>query len=121
MAMAVARARHLKGLQTGQLPVTASALILGGGLAGMTAALGIADQGFQVHLVEKEPALGGLLRDVHSTLEGADVGAHLRDLVQKVQDHPGIDVYLNATPASITGHIGNFKSVIKVRRRTGRG
>ena len=63
MAMAVARARHLKGLQTGQLPVTASALILGGGLAGMTAALGIADQGFQVHLVEKEPALGGLLRE----------------------------------------------------------
>ncbi len=114
MAMAVARARHLKGLQTGQLPVTASALILGGGLAGMTAALGIADQGFQVHLVEKEPALGGLLRSVHSTLEGADVEAHLQALVEKVQDHPGIDVYLNATPASITGHIGNFKSVIKV-------
>ena len=114
MGMAVARARHLKALQTGQLPVTASALVLGGGLAGMTAALGIADQGFPVHLVEKEPALGGLLRDVHSTLEGADVGAYLRDLVEKVQDHPGIDVYLNATPASISGHIGNFKSVIKV-------
>ena len=73
MAMAVARARHLKALQTGQLPVTASALVLGGGLAGMTAALGIADQGFPVHLVEKEPALAATLRDVHSTLEGADV------------------------------------------------
>ena len=59
MSMAVARARHLKPLETGQLPVTASALVIGGGLAGMTAALGIADQGFEVHLVEKEPALGG--------------------------------------------------------------
>ena len=62
MSMAVARARHLKPLETGQLPVTASALIIGGGLAGMTAALGIADQGFEVHLVEKEAALGGNLR-----------------------------------------------------------
>ena len=58
MAMAVARARHLKALDTGSLPVTASALVLGGGLAGMTAALGIADQGFEVHLVEKEPRSG---------------------------------------------------------------
>ncbi len=117
MAMAVARARHLKALQTGQLPVTASALILGGGLAGMTAALGIADQGFEVHLVEKEPALGGLLRHIHTTLEGADVEAYLRQLVDKVQAHPGIDVYLNATPASISGHVGNFKSVLNVAGR----
>jgi heterodisulfide reductase subunit A2 len=114
MAMAVARARHLKALQSGQLPVTASALILGGGLAGMTAALGIADQGFRVHLVEKEAALGGLLRQVHSTLEGADVAAYLKDLVARVEAHANIDTYLNATPASITGHIGNFKSVIDV-------
>jgi heterodisulfide reductase subunit A-like polyferredoxin len=114
MAMAVARARHLKALQTGQLPVTASALVLGGGLAGMTAALGIADQGFEVHLVEKEPALGGLLRNVHTTLEEADVAAYLRQLVDKVQAHPKINVYLNTTPASITGHVGNFKSVLNV-------
>jgi heterodisulfide reductase subunit A-like polyferredoxin len=114
MAMAVARARHLKALQSGQLPVTASALILGGGLAGMTAALGIADQGFRVHLVEKEAALGGLLRQVHSTLEGAGVAACLEDLVARVEAHTNIDIYLNATPGSITGHIGNFKSVIDV-------
>jgi len=117
MAMAVARVRHLKALQTGQLPVTASALVLGGGLGGMTAALGIADQGFQVHLVEKEPALGGLLRDIHSTLEGADVAAFLRELADKVEAHPGIEVHLNATPASISGHVGNFHSVLNVAGR----
>ena len=114
MSMAVARARHLKPLQTGQLPVTASALIIGGGLAGMTAALGIADQGFEVHLVEKEPALGGMLRNIHSTLERADVQAYLRELVAKVQSHPKINVYLKTTPASIAGHVGNFKSVLNV-------
>ncbi len=114
MAMAVARARHLKALQTGQQPVTASALILGGGLAGMTAALGIADQGFRVHLVEKEPALGGLMRQVRSTLEGTDVETHLSQLVDKVQTHPLVDVHLNATLASITGHVGEFKSVLNV-------
>jgi heterodisulfide reductase subunit A-like polyferredoxin len=113
-SMAVARARHLKALPTGRLPVTASALVIGGGLAGMTAALGIAGQGFEVHLVEKEPQLGGLLRNVHGTLEGADVQAHLNQLVKRVQSHEKIHVYLNSTPVSIGGHVGNFKSVLNV-------
>jgi heterodisulfide reductase subunit A len=117
MSMAVARARHLKPLETGQLPVTASALIIGGGLAGMTAALAIADQGFDVHLVEKEAALGGNLRHVHTTLEGADVQSYLRGLVAKVESHPKIHVYVNSTPASIAGHVGNFKSVLNVAGR----
>jgi heterodisulfide reductase subunit A-like polyferredoxin len=114
MSMAVARARHLKPLATGQLPVTASALIIGGGLAGMTAALAIADQGFEVHLVEKEAALGGNLRNVHTTLERADVQAYLGGMVAKVESHVGIHVYVNSTPASIGGHVGNFKSVLNV-------
>jgi heterodisulfide reductase subunit A-like polyferredoxin len=117
MSMAVARARHLKPLETGQLPVTASALIIGGGLAGMTAALAIANQGFEVHLVEKEAALGGNLRSVHTTLERADVQSYLRDLVAKVESHVGIHVYLNSTPASVGGHVGNFKSVLNVAGR----
>jgi heterodisulfide reductase subunit A-like polyferredoxin len=117
MSMAVARARHLKALQTGQQPVTAAALVLGGGLAGMTAALGIADQGFRVHLVEKEPSLGGLLRQVHSTLERTDVDAFREQLVDKIQTHPFIDTYLNSKLATINGHIGEFKSVLDVDGR----
>jgi len=114
MSMAVGRARHLKALQTGQQPVTAAALILGGGLAGMTAALGLAEQGFDVHLVEKEAELGGLLRKVHTTLEGADVQAFLHDLVAKVQADPKIKVYLGATAKTLEGHVGDFHSVIDV-------
>ena len=75
MRMAVARARHLKALGTGRLPVTQSALVLGGGLAGMTAALAIADQGYAVNLIEREDKLGGQLRHLRYTLEGADVEA----------------------------------------------
>ncbi len=124
MAMAVARARHLRALPTGQQPVNSSALVLGGGLAGMTAALGIADQGFKVHLVEKEPALGGLMRQVHTSLEGTDVQSRLGELAAKVETHPLVDVYLDTTLASISGHVGEFKSVLNVaggEQRIGHG
>jgi heterodisulfide reductase subunit A len=112
MRMAVGRARHLKALETGQLPVTPSALVVGGGLAGMTAALAVADQGYQVHLVEKEGQLGGNLRHIHTTLERGDVQAYLAGLVQRVRSHPKITTYLNARPVQVAGHVGNFKSRI---------
>ena len=117
MTMAVARARRLHALETGLLPVMQTALVVGGGLAGMTAALAIADQGFGVHLVEKQAELGGNLRMIHTTLEGADVPKHLAELVAKVSAHPRITVYLNAHPEQIAGHIGNFKSRINVAGR----
>ncbi|MCX7007267.1 MAG: hypothetical protein NTY53_08460, partial [Kiritimatiellaeota bacterium] len=82
--------------------------------AGMTAALAIADQGFGVHLVEKQAQLGGNLRQTHTTLEGADVPLFMNGLVAQVSSHPKITVYLNAHPEQIAGHIGNFKSRINV-------
>jgi heterodisulfide reductase subunit A-like polyferredoxin len=112
MRMAVARAKQLKALGTGRLPVTQSALVLGGGLAGMTAALAIADQGFSVTLVEKEMQLGGQLRYLHTTLEGADVVSFLAELVAKVTDHPKITLELESTFMGVTGHVGNFASRI---------
>ncbi|MFI5378966.1 MAG: FAD-dependent oxidoreductase [Tepidisphaerales bacterium] len=119
MTMAVARARHLKALETGHVSVTQSALVIGGGLAGMTAALAVADQGFQVHLLEKEPQLGGNLRHIHNTLERADVRQFLATLVQRVQSHPRITVYLRAKPANIAGHVGSFKT--RIQQETGNG
>ncbi len=120
MAMAVARARHLKALQTGQLPVTQSALVLGGGLAGMTAALGIAGQGFPVCLIEQEAALGGRLREMRTTLEGADVAAFLSDLAGKVANSPNINLHLTSSLIGITGHIGNFHSTVRTVDPDGR-
>ena len=110
MAMAVARARYLKALPTGQLPVNQSALVIGGGLAGMTAALAVADQGFDVHLLEKERQLGGNLRKIHHTLERADVVKYLADLSARVLAHPHIKLHLDAKLTQFSGHVGNFKS-----------
>jgi len=113
MRMAVARARNLKALSTGKLPVVQSALVLGGGLAGMTTALALGDQGFAVHLCEKEAVLGGQLRNIRYTLEGSDVAGYLADLIAKVQKHPKITVHLETKPVQITGHVGNFKTRVE--------
>ena len=110
MAMAVARARYLKALPTGQLPVNQSALVVGGGLAGMTAALAVADQGFDVHLVEKESQLGGNLRKIHNTLERADVPKYLAELSARVLSHPHIKMHFSTKLTQFAGHVGNFKS-----------
>ena len=114
VSMAVARARRLKQLPLHELPVTPSALILGGGLAGMTAAESLAGQGFSVHLVERTDSLGGLLRNIHRTLEHADVQAYLRQLIDRVQSDSKIKVYLNSEPVRISGQVGNFKSILNV-------
>jgi heterodisulfide reductase subunit A-like polyferredoxin len=114
MRMAVARARNLKALGTGKLPVVQSALVLGGGLAGMTTALALGDQGFAVHLCEKEAVLGGQLRNIHFTLEGADIASYLAELIARVQNHPKITLHLQTKPVQIAGHVGNFKTVVDV-------
>ncbi len=114
VSMAVARARHLKALPLIELPVTASALVLGGGLAGMTAALNIADQGYKVLLVEREQNLGGLLRCIHSTLEHADVQSYLRQITARIVSHPNIRLYTQSRLVRISGQVGNFRSVVDV-------
>jgi heterodisulfide reductase subunit A-like polyferredoxin len=117
VSMAVARARHLKAVPLHELPVTAAALILGGGVAGMTAALNLADQGVKVLLVEREPALGGLLRKLHSTLEHADVQAFRRQLETKILSHEKVSVYLNSHLVRTSGQVGNFTSVLEAAGR----
>jgi len=114
MHMAVGRARHLRALATGQLPVTQSALVVGGGLAGMTAALSVADQGYPVYLVEKEKELGGNLRHIHYTLERDDVQGYLKQMVERVRSHPKITTYMEATIKQTAGHVGNFKTILDV-------
>jgi heterodisulfide reductase subunit A-like polyferredoxin len=113
MRMAVGRARKLKALETGQQSVTQSALVLGGGLAGMTAALGLGDQGFAVHLIEKEAELGGQLRKIRYTLERSDVAGFLAELVRRVEGHPKITVHRQTRPVQITGHVGKFQTIIE--------
>ncbi|MBX6423181.1 FAD-dependent oxidoreductase [Thermosulfurimonas sp. F29] len=111
--MAVAKARRLKPLELQKVKVTPSALVIGGGAAGMTAALSIAEQGFEVYLVEKEAELGGNLRRVRFLAEGEDPRKILKDLIKKVERHPRIRVFTRATVENISGYVGNFTSTIR--------
>ena len=114
--MSVARARYLKPLKEYQLPVDQAALVVGGGIAGMTCALSIATQGHEVYLIEKEPDLGGIARRINNTLEGLDVQIYLHGLISRVYQHPLVHVYTGATIKDATGYIGNFITTIKSDR-----
>ncbi|OPX90008.1 MAG: putative glutamate synthase (NADPH) small subunit [Pelotomaculum sp. PtaB.Bin104] len=115
--MAVARAGHLEPLQEFDLPVDKRALVVGGGVAGMTSALSIANQGHEVYLVEKASDLGGMARRVHRTLEGMDVQAYLSDLIRQVYQHPLIHVYTDANFLDAGGYVGNFVTTVKTEGR----
>jgi NADPH-dependent 2,4-dienoyl-CoA reductase/sulfur reductase-like enzyme len=81
-------------------------LVVGGGLAGMTSALSLAEQGFEVYLVEKDTDLGGMARRIHYTLEGMDVQAYMRDLIRKVYQHPLVHVSTDAPSQKLPGMWG---------------
>jgi heterodisulfide reductase subunit A len=106
--MSVARAKLLQPLQEFELPVDKRGLVVGGGIAGMTSALSLANQGFEVYLVEKDKDLGGIARRIHYTLEGMDVQAYLSDIIRRVNQHPLIHKYTDATITEASGYVGNF-------------
>ena len=114
--MSVARSADLEPLQEFDLPVNKAALVVGGGLAGMTCALSIADQGHDVYLLEKESELGGTARRIHSTLDGKDIRAHLNELIRKIYSHPAIHVYTEAVITEATGYVGNFVTRVTSER-----
>ena len=112
----VARAVRLEPLQEFDLPVHKAALVVGGGIAGMNCALSIANQGHEVHLIEKTMELGGIARKIQATLDGLDVQTYLRDLIKKVYQHRLIRVYRGATITDADGYVGNFVTSVKSDR-----
>ncbi|MFQ5436397.1 MAG: CoB--CoM heterodisulfide reductase iron-sulfur subunit A family protein, partial [Anaerolineae bacterium] len=118
--MAAARAALLEPQTTFDVPVQHEALVVGGGVAGMAAAVSLAEQGFPVHLVEKEAALGGNLRSVFTEIKQSPQSPRqiLERLVQDVQQQPGISLHLEAEVVETGGFMGNFTS--QIRERDGR-
>jgi len=112
--MAVANARLIRSLDQVTVDVIPRGLVIGGGVTGMTASLKLAEQGYQVYLVERESQIGGNLRNLHYTLEGEDVQAYLKDLIGRVTNHPSIEVMTNGQVASFSGSKGNFSTGLKV-------
>ena len=113
--MSISRARLLEPLYDTSYEVVQSALVIGGGLAGLTAALSFAEQGFEAALVEQNAVLGGNARTLYYTEDGANPARYVRDLIQKVEDQPLITVHKEAQVTSITGSCGNFNSTISVK------
>ncbi|MBN1146111.1 MAG: FAD-dependent oxidoreductase [Anaerolineales bacterium] len=111
--MAVARAALLEPQYTLDVPIQHAALVVGGGVAGMSAALALAEQGFPVHLVEKEAELGGNLRHVFLLSNGHDPQALLKNLVERVRNSEKITLYLNSKVIASRGFKGNFASRIQ--------
>jgi heterodisulfide reductase subunit A len=113
VAMAVSRAAVLSAIQPQSFPVIPRALVLGGGVAGMNAALTLADQGFHTFLVERQNSLGGLARELFFTLEGPDPQEFLHQLQAAVYRHPNIEVHVQTELVKLTGHVGQFKSTVR--------
>lgn len=111
--MSVARSCLLAPLQEFDLPVNKTALVVGGGVAGMTCALSIAQQGCEVHLVEKEKTLGGNARRISHALDGMDVQKFVQDTIKAVYQNPQIKVYHEATILDVAGYVGNFVTTVK--------
>ena len=115
--MSVARTTNLESLQEFDLPVNKAGLVVGGGVAGMTSALSLANQGFEIHLLEKNTDLGGMALRIPTTLEGMDVAEYLRDLIRKVYEHPLISVSHDAVITDVTGYVGNFITTVTTEGR----
>jgi heterodisulfide reductase subunit A2 len=111
--MGVAKVAELVPVEHHKIPVIQESIVIGGGIAGMSSALSIADQGYKVHLVEKEKELGGLLNDIYLGVGEEDPRQLLSTITQRVLSHPSIDVYTEAELEEISGYVGNFTSRIR--------
>ncbi|KKK65601.1 hypothetical protein LCGC14_2972500, partial [marine sediment metagenome] len=111
-AMAVAKARLLRRVSRSSFSVRNEGLVVGGGIAGMTAALSLAEQGFEVHLVEREAELGGQLRKLHATLSGHDPQQLLRETIEQVHASDKIRLHLSAQVRELSGYMGNYSTAI---------
>jgi heterodisulfide reductase subunit A len=112
--MSVARAAALRTLHEKVVSINKRALIIGGGVAGMNAALGLSGQGFEVVLLEKEAVLGGFARKLHHTIEGDDVQAYLKQLTAAVTGDSKIEVLKQAEIVGFEGFKGNFGTEVKI-------
>jgi heterodisulfide reductase subunit A len=107
--MGVARARFLEPQEETKVDVTPTALVVGGGVSGMTAALSLANMGFPVHLVEKDKELGGFVKNLHGLMMTTkSANETIKPLIDKVNAHKNITRHLNSRVASVEGFIGNY-------------
>ncbi len=113
VASVVAKAARLEPLEEREVGVTPAAVVVGGGVAGMVAALDVADAGFPVYLVEKSDHLGGRVAELNRTFPTLEsVSELLEPLIERVQSHPDVTVLLDAQVTGVEGYVGNFEVTV---------
>ncbi len=110
--MAVAKVGLKAPLKEATLDVTPAAMVIGGGIAGMSSAMSLARQGYPTHLIEKDSKLGGNAHSLYKTWKGENVQEMLSELLEQVQSEDNITVHLNSSVSGVEGFVGNFKSTI---------
>ena len=110
--MGVAKARLLQSLEYITVGVNRRALVIGGGVSGMTSALALANQGYEVHLVERKYRLGGNALKLHTTWRGGLVRPRLDALIDKVTSRDNLIIHFNSMVTGVSGVVGNFTSTL---------
>lgn len=114
--MAVARSRLLEPQFESEVPITRKALVIGGGVAGIQASLDLADQDYQVYLVEKEPSIGGKMAQIDKTFPTMDCSiCILAPKMSEAGRHPNITLFTHSEVQEVKGYIGNFN--VKVLKK----
>ncbi|MDL1966971.1 MAG: FAD-dependent oxidoreductase [Deltaproteobacteria bacterium] len=103
--------------KTWQKPVS-TGLVVGGGVTGMVSCLCLADQGYKAYLIEKTDKLGGHALKLRKTFKGEDVTSYVKELIDKVENHPLIDVCFNSEVKHTDGYAGNFSTRIAISSST---
>lgn len=106
--LAAIKATYLKPLYPGHVPVSNEGVVVGGGLAGMSAAIDLADAGYQTYLLERSDDLGGNLKRVKIGEPSQEPQTKIKELVERIKVHPRVKLYLNSTVVSFEGSVGNF-------------
>ena len=110
--MAIACSKNLEPLHQVPRSLIHNCLVVGGGLAGMVAALSMAEQGYQVFLIEREKDLGGRVRQIYCSGNGGDPQDYLRELIKRIENHPRIEVLKGYQVVGHEGAVGNFKTKV---------
>ena len=110
--MSVSKVALMEPLEEAELQVNQTAMVIGGGVSGLTSAANLADQGYEVHVIEKSSALGGQATNLYKTFKGEDIQQGVADLVKKVESHDKIHVHLNTTLDNVDGFVGNFSTTL---------
>jgi heterodisulfide reductase subunit A2 len=110
--MAVSKVALMQPLDEAELLVNQRAMVIGGGITGMSTAKILADQGYESHIIERENQLGGQALSLYRTIKGEDIQKELAALIKDVEQHPNIHVHKNTNLIKVDGFVGNFNSTL---------